>query len=112
MSSDMEITENAEDIDDSEMKTEVTATKRLKIPVVEVPLTEEQLERIAEIDIFLAEHDVKVNRKKKKLLAALSVGPYETYKLGVIVANCCKVHHRRKLGATQHQSVLGILMVE
>ena len=57
----------------------------------EVPLTEEQLARIAEIDAFLIEHSVKVNRKKKKLLAGLPVGPYETYKLGVIVANCCKV---------------------
>ena len=58
---------------------------------VSVPLTEEQLARIAEIDAFLIEHSVKVNRKKKKLLAGLPVGPYETYKLGVIVANCCKV---------------------
>ena len=69
-----------------------------KGPVIEV-LTKEQEERIAEIDVFLAEHDVKVNRKKKKLLASLSVGPYETYKLGVIIANCCRVRrntlHRR-----------------
>lgn len=51
----------------------------------------EDLARIAEIDAFLIEHSVKVNRKKKKLLSGLPVGPYETYKLGVIVANCCKV---------------------
>ena len=66
--------------------TEVT----VKGPVVEV-LTKEQEERIAEIEVFLLEQEVKVNRKKKKLLASLSVGPFETYKLGVIIANCCKV---------------------
>jgi hypothetical protein len=55
------------------------------------PSPGEDLARIAEIDAFLIEHSVKVNRKKKKLLAGLPVGPYETYKLGVIVANCCKV---------------------
>ena len=87
----MEISENAEFLDDDELPMEVTQTKPVKIPVVEVPLTKEQLERIAEVEIFLALHDVKVNRKKKKLLACLPVGPYETYKLGVIVANCCKV---------------------
>ena len=87
----MELSESAETVDDGDLPMEVTQTKPVKVPVVEVPLTKEQLERIAEVDIFLALHDVKVNRKKKKLLACLPVGPYETYKLGVIVANCCKV---------------------
>ena len=63
----------------------------MKVPIIEVPLSEEQLARIAEIDAFLIEHSVKVNRKKKKLLAGLPKGPYETYKLGVVIANCCKV---------------------
>ena len=67
-----------------------TVEATAKGPLVEV-LTKEQEERVAEIEIFLLEHDVKVNRKKKKLLASLSVGPFETYKLGVIIANCCKV---------------------
>lgn len=87
----MELSESAESVDDGEQPMEVTQTKPVKVPVVEVPLTEEQLKRIEEVDVFLALHDVKVNRKKKKLLACLPVGPYETYKLGVIVANCCKV---------------------
>jgi hypothetical protein len=87
----MELFESAEYVDDGELPMEATQTKPVKVPLVEVPLTKEQLERIAEVDIFLALHDVKVNRKKKKLLACLPVGPYETYKLGVIVANCCKV---------------------
>ena len=67
----------------------------MKVPTVEVPLSEEELARITEIDAFLIEHSVKVNRKKKKLLAGLPKGPYETYKLGVVIANCCKVFVQR-----------------
>ena len=77
--------------DERVSQAETAESKAVKVPVMEVPLTEEQLARIAEIDAFLIEHSVKVNRKKKKLLTGLPVGPYETYKLGVIVANCCKV---------------------
>ena len=68
----------------------ITEVAKPKGQIVEV-LTKEQEERIAEVELFLIKHDVKVNRKKKKLLANLPVGPYETYKLGVVVANCCKV---------------------
>lgn len=93
----MEISDNVESVDDnSELPVEMTKVKVAKEPIVEIPLTKEQEERIAEIEVFLVEHDVKVNRKKKKLLAGLPVGPYETYKLGVIVANCCKVNNLKR----------------
>ena len=78
-----------EDEKESELLSGTTEVA-VKGPIVEV-LTKEQQERMAEIEVFLHEHDVKVNRKKKKLLASLSVGPFETYKLGVVIANCCKV---------------------
>ena len=87
----MEVADDLDSGDESLSQVVTAGTKAVKVPVIEVPLTEEQLARIAEIDAFLIEHSVKVNKKKKKLLAGLPVGPYETYKLGVVVANCCKV---------------------
>eukprot|EP00596_Hydrurales_sp_CCMP1899_P007445 CAMPEP_0119043862 /NCGR_PEP_ID=MMETSP1177-20130426/26426_1 /TAXON_ID=2985 /ORGANISM="Ochromonas sp, Strain CCMP1899" /LENGTH=181 /DNA_ID=CAMNT_0007012875 /DNA_START=21 /DNA_END=562 /DNA_ORIENTATION=- len=68
--------------------TELLQEKKVK-PPVEV-LTKEQEERIVEVESFLDSQGVKVNRRKKKLLAFLPKGSYETYKLGVIIANCCK----------------------
>ena len=93
---DMEDSDTQEAIADEDTESElISATAETVKPngaVVEV-LTKEQEERIAEVELFLIKHDVKVNRKKKKLLANMLVGPYETYKLGVVVANCCKVRY-------------------
>jgi hypothetical protein len=69
--------------------TELLQEKKVKPPVE--ALTKEQEERIVEVESFLDSQGVKVNRRKKKLLAFLPKGSYETYKLGVIIANCCKV---------------------
>jgi hypothetical protein len=74
--------------------TELLQEKKVK-PPVEV-LTKEQEERIVEVEAFLDSQGVKVNRRKKKLLASLPNGSYETYKLGVIIANCCKVNNISK----------------
>lgn len=82
----------ADEDTESELKSATAETAKPKGAVIEV-LTKEQEERIAEVEVFLIKHDVKVNRKKKKLLANMLVGPYETYKLGVVVANCCKVRY-------------------
>ena len=56
------------------------------------PLTAEEEVRLKEILSFSAEHglDVPQVKKKKRALLNMSEACFGTYKLGVIVAHCCK----------------------
>lgn len=69
----------------------VVGEKKEKIPQAIEVLTKEQEERIVELDIFFELYNVKVNKKRKKALVLLSNNSYETYKLGIVIASCCKV---------------------
>ena len=54
------------------------------------PLTPEEELRMQAIDAFADAHAMALTKKKRRTLLALTDGGFATYKLGVIVANCCK----------------------
>lgn len=65
-------------------------------PVVRPPgqcpaaLTPAEEKRLQDIVEFCDQHGVLINKKKRRTLLALTDASFGTYKLGVIVANCCK----------------------
>ncbi len=53
--------------------------------------TAEELERINEINAFLVEYKLAINKKKMRHLISLTRYSFDVYKFGVIIAACCRV---------------------
>jgi hypothetical protein len=54
-------------------------------------MSNEDAERLRAIEIFAAEQGIEIKKKKRRTLLMASPTSFKSYKLGIIVAGCCKV---------------------
>lgn len=66
------------------------ANTALVSPDIIAVVSAEEEERLKDIDLFLIENNVTIQKKRLKQLVVLPRLTYEAYKLSVVISNCCR----------------------
>jgi hypothetical protein len=76
------------------ISSEVELSEHLQLAVEsneEVEVEDIYSVKFEKLSDFLAQYGISASRRRKKNILALSEMAFESYKLGVIIASCCKV---------------------